>query len=170
PEMIRKYVAYAKKNCFPIFTQEAYDTIQNDYLNIRNMGEDGSIPITARQLEAYVRLSEASAKMHLRDYVTEEDAQTAVRLIDYYLDRIARTGDGYDIDLAGGEMTRKERKNSDVIREIIQRYTSTGGVTIDIIVDDSGLAKSVVDSCIENFRSFSDVIQQPNGKYKWVGN
>ncbi|MBP5394848.1 MAG: ATP-binding protein, partial [Candidatus Methanomethylophilaceae archaeon] len=141
PEMIRKYVAYAKKNCFPIFTQEAYDTIQNDYLNIRNMGEDGSIPIPARQLEACVRLSEASAKMHLRDSVTEEDAQTAVRLIDYYLDRIARSGAGFDIDMAGGEVTHKDRKDDKVVKEVIRRYTSTGGVTIDVIIEETGLDK-----------------------------
>lgn len=167
PEIIRKYVAYAKKNCFPIFTQEAYDTIQNDYLHIRGMGEDGSIPITARQLEAYVRLSEASAKMHLRDKVTEEDAQTAVRLVDYYLDKIARTGDGFDIDMAGGETTHKDRKSMGTVKDIIRRYTSTGGVTADIIAEETGMDKSMVFMDIDRLRDLNEIYEN-KGKYKLV--
>ena len=167
PEIIRKYVAYAKKNCFPIFTQEAYDTIQNDYLQIRGMGEDGSIPITARQLEAYVRLSEASATMHLRDKVTEEDARTAVRLVDYYLGKIARTGDGFDIDMAGGETTHKDRKSMGTVKDIIRRYTSTGGVTADIIAEETGLDKSMVFMDIDRLRDLNEIYEN-KGKYKLV--
>ena len=171
PDIIRKYVAYAKKNCFPMFTREAYDVIQNDYLHIRGMGEDGSIPITARQLEAYVRLSEASAKMHLRDKVTEEDALNAVHLIDYYLEKIAKTGDGFDIDMAGGEVTHKDRetlkKNGAIITDIIRRYTTTGGLSIDNIIEESGLDKSTVYSVIERLREMSEIYEK-KGKYFMV--
>ena len=167
PEIIRKYVAYAKKNCFPMFTREAYDIIQKDYLSIRSKSDDGSIPITARQLEAYVRLSEASAKMHLRDKVTEEDEQNAIHLIDYYMEKIARTGSGYDIDMAGGEVTHKDRKSMGVVKDILRRYTSTGGATIDVIIEESGLDKSVIYRDIEMLREINEVYEN-KGKYSLV--
>lgn len=39
----------------------------------------GQIGAYARQLESLVRLSEATAKMHLRDWVTVEDVDQAYR-------------------------------------------------------------------------------------------
>ena len=43
------------------------------------------IPISARQLEAIVRLTEASAKVRLSDYATVEDAKRAIDLMMSYL-------------------------------------------------------------------------------------
>ncbi len=45
--------------------------------------EDGgsqTVPITVRQLEALVRISESLAKMHLRPEVTQDDVREAIRL------------------------------------------------------------------------------------------
>ena len=167
-EILRKYVAYAKKNCYPIITPEAYDTIMNDYLNIRGKGEEGSIPITARQLEAYVRLSEASAKMHLRNLVTEEDAMRAVRLINYYMEKIAKSGSGYDIDLAGGENNQKDRKAIEVIRSIINKYTPTGGVTRDVLVSESGLDLATVNRNVEMLKDDYGEVFENKGKLKMM--
>ena len=41
----------------------------------------GSIPITVRHIESVIRLAEASAKMHLRQYVTEDDVNMAIRVV-----------------------------------------------------------------------------------------
>ncbi|ORY94855.1 MCM2/3/5 family-domain-containing protein [Syncephalastrum racemosum] len=40
----------------------------------------GSIPITVRHLESMVRLAEAHAKMHLRDYVRSDDVDVAIKV------------------------------------------------------------------------------------------
>ena len=164
-DLLRKYVAYAKKNCHPILTPEAFDIIEMDYLNIRGKGEDGSIPISARQLEAYVRLSEASARMHLRNKVTEEDATRAVRLINYYMEKIAKTGSGYDIDLMGGETSQKDRKAIDVIRNIIETHSLTGGITEDEIIDESGLDRAVVDRNLKGLSELAEILEN-KGKYR----
>ena len=169
-EILRKYVAYAKKNFFPVMSREAYETIRNDYLNIRGKGDEGAIPITARQLEGYVRLSEASAKMHLRNVVTEKDAQVAVQLIDYFLEKMAKSGTGYDIDMAGGETTQKERKVNDVVKGIIKKYTDTGGITLDLIVDEAKMDREVVERAIETLRAWMVVSVSNKGKYTLVGN
>ena len=41
----------------------------------------GSIPITVRHIESVIRMSEAHSRMHLRDYVNEDDVNMAIRIM-----------------------------------------------------------------------------------------
>lgn len=41
----------------------------------------GSIPITVRHIESMIRMAEAHARMHLRDYVLEDDVNMAIRVM-----------------------------------------------------------------------------------------
>jgi replicative DNA helicase Mcm len=84
PELFRKYVAFARKNIFPVLTEEAMGHIHSFYLSLRSMatkGKSKSIPITTRQEEAMVRLAEASARVRLSQEVTLEDAKRATELM-----------------------------------------------------------------------------------------
>ncbi len=89
PDLLKKYIAYARQRIRPQMTEEASRVIRDFYLSMRRevgklAGEmEGPLPIplTARQLEALIRLAEARARMFLRSYVTEEDALTAVELM-----------------------------------------------------------------------------------------
>ncbi len=40
----------------------------------------GSLPITVRHLESTIRMAEASAKMHLREYVRADDMNLAIKV------------------------------------------------------------------------------------------
>ena len=40
-----------------------------------------SVPITVRHIESMIRLAEANAKMHLREYVHEDDVNMAIRVV-----------------------------------------------------------------------------------------
>ena len=126
-EILRKYVAYSKRMT-PVMTEEAKSIIEKSYLRIRTMGGDGSsVPITARQLEAFVRLSEASAKMRLSSVVTDVDANRAVDLVEDYLRRIAGSDDGgFDIDKIATGISSKDRNKMDVIREIMRDFGGDG--------------------------------------------
>ncbi len=70
-ELFRKYVAYAKQKYQPLLTDEAINEIKKFYVDLRNApssspeGVVKPIPISARQLDALIRLSEASAKIKL---------------------------------------------------------------------------------------------------------
>lgn len=134
-EFIRKYVSYAKRNCVPVMTDVAQEIIQKDYLCIRKGGDDkgSAVPITARQLEAYVRLSEASAKTRLSDTVEEQDAARAIDIINHYLEKIAGTKDGtFDIDANLNTISHKERKTMVKIVDAIRMALSeTPDMTID---------------------------------------
>jgi replicative DNA helicase Mcm len=77
PDFLRKYVAFAKRNIFPVMSDDALELLKNYYVDFRNSSED-SIPFTPRQLEAFVRLAEASARVRLSDEVTIQDAKRAI--------------------------------------------------------------------------------------------
>ena len=41
----------------------------------------GSIPITVRHIESIIRMAESHARMHLREYVHEDDVNMAIRVM-----------------------------------------------------------------------------------------
>lgn len=90
---MKKYIQYAKAKCSPRLSEEAGQVLTSSYVKIRDdvrrqaiqssMGGDGtqaSIPITVRQLEALIRLSESLAKMRLDPNVQPHDVTEAIRL------------------------------------------------------------------------------------------
>jgi replicative DNA helicase Mcm len=68
PDLLRKYIAYARKHVKPVLSPEARERIVQFYVQMRAKSRepDSPIAITARQLEALIRLAEAEAKMRLR--------------------------------------------------------------------------------------------------------
>jgi replicative DNA helicase Mcm len=86
-DFLKKYIKYAKKNCYPILTDEAKERIKEFYLDLRGRydSSDAIVSILARQLEALVRLSEAYAKMALRNKVRKEDVEEIIILFKRYL-------------------------------------------------------------------------------------
>lgn len=125
-EFLRKYVAYSKR-IVPILTEKATKMIEDSYMTIRMSGGDShSIPITARQLEAYIRLAEASAKMRLSRYVEEVDAERAIHLVEYYLKKIAGNGNGMDVDRFMSNTTNNQRMKIKILRGFISAQGKEG--------------------------------------------
>ena len=64
-----------------MLTPEAASVLQSFYLTLRQThGDEETTPVTARQLESLVRLSQARAKVELREEVTKQDAEDVVLL------------------------------------------------------------------------------------------
>jgi len=82
PEFLRKYIMYARRYIRPVLSEEAKERIRRFYLEMRRkyQGPGTAIAITARQLEALIRLTAAEAKMRLSPIATGEDAERAIRL------------------------------------------------------------------------------------------
>lgn len=80
----RKLVAFARHNMHPRLTPAAAAMLTNHYVRFREeakqAGVNNAIPITVRQLEAIVRISESLAKMELSEEATEKHVKEAVRL------------------------------------------------------------------------------------------
>ena len=131
PEILRKYVAYSKR-IIPVMSDDAFEKIRDNYLQIRSTGgeKSKSVPITARQLEAYIRLSEASARARLSDVVTKEDAERSIRIIHYYLGKVIGGGDGkttWDIDRVATGMPASVRNDMQVVKDTIREYEIAEG-------------------------------------------
>ncbi|XP_019716079.1 DNA replication licensing factor MCM2 [Hippocampus comes] len=81
-ELLRKYIIYAKDKVHPKLNQMDQDKVARIYSDLRKESmATGSIPITVRHIESMIRMAEAHAKMHLRDYVMEDDVNMAVRIM-----------------------------------------------------------------------------------------
>eukprot|EP00088_Acartia_fossae_P071254 TRINITY_DN9747_c0_g1_i5.p1 TRINITY_DN9747_c0_g1~~TRINITY_DN9747_c0_g1_i5.p1 ORF type:complete len:360 (-),score=68.71 TRINITY_DN9747_c0_g1_i5:7-984(-) len=82
PPILRKYIAHARKTVSPKLTKDACSVIKEFYLDLRknHQSHDGT-PITTRQLESMKRLTEARAKLELREEATEQDARDVVELM-----------------------------------------------------------------------------------------
>ncbi|MHA1717609.1 MAG: ATP-binding protein [Promethearchaeota archaeon] len=88
--VLRKYIKYAE-NIKPELTMEAADKIKEFYLEMRKPAqgnEDSPIPIVARTLEGIIRMSEAHAKMALRNQVLVEDVEAVIKLKKYSMKQV----------------------------------------------------------------------------------
>ncbi|KAJ1924247.1 MCM DNA helicase complex subunit [Tieghemiomyces parasiticus] len=79
-DLLRKYIMYAKDKVSPKLYQMDQDKISVVYSDLRRESlNHGGIPITVRHIESMVRMAEAHARMHLRDYVRGDDIDVAIR-------------------------------------------------------------------------------------------
>ncbi|MBU0953388.1 MAG: minichromosome maintenance protein MCM [Nanoarchaeota archaeon] len=126
--LVRKYVSYAREKVKPKLTKETGKLLRNFYIKMRRKAEGGNapVPITLRQFEAMIRLSEAAAKVQLSELVKPEHAQRAIRLMRYSLQQVGydpETGT-IDIDKAEGAQTSSaDRSKIRVITDIINKLS-----------------------------------------------
>ena len=81
PSLLRNYISYARIHCSPRLSPEAAAVIKEFYMELRSQNRADGTPITTRQLESILRLSEARAKCELRDTVTMSDAKQVVEIM-----------------------------------------------------------------------------------------
>ncbi|KAH9904680.1 MCM-domain-containing protein [Xylariomycetidae sp. FL2044] len=87
-EKMRRYLSYCKSRCAPRLSPEAAEKLSSHFVSIRRQvhasemeaNTRSSIPITVRQLEAIVRITEALAKLTLSPVATEQHVDEAIRL------------------------------------------------------------------------------------------
>ena len=80
--MLKKYIIYAKRYVHPRLNDIDQDKITTFYAQIRKESTvAGGLSIAARHLESVIRMSEAHAKMFLRDYVTHSDIDFAIDML-----------------------------------------------------------------------------------------
>lgn len=83
-QLLHKYIGYARKYVHPKVTPAAAVILQEFYLNLwRNHQTANLTPITTRQLESLIRLTEARARIELREEATEQDAHDVIEIMKY---------------------------------------------------------------------------------------
>lgn len=172
--LLRKYIAYARQRVKPVLTDSAVEAIEEYYLKMRGSGsKDGevqAIPISARQLEALVRLTEASAKLRLSGKALKKDALKAIELLHFCLCQVGidpETGK-IDIDRISTGVPATERSKIVLVREIIHELENTLGKTIpidDIIKEavERGIEEEKVEEAIEQLKRKGDIFEPRKG-------
>ncbi|KAL7410303.1 MCM2/3/5 family-domain-containing protein [Mrakia frigida] len=80
-DLLRKYIVYAKTMIKPKLHNLDVEKLSRLYADLRRESlATGSFPITVRHLESMIRMSEASAKMNLREYVRGDDIDLAIQV------------------------------------------------------------------------------------------
>ena len=179
PDLLRKYIAYAKRTCYPTMSDEAKAAIREFYVDLRAKGadEDAPVPVTARKLEALVRLAEASARVRLSDTVEREDADRVIDIVRSCLQDIGvdpETGE-FDADVieTGTSKSQRDRIKSikDVIETVDAEYEGEAGAPLDAIVERAeaeGIEEEKVMDQIEQLRRKGDVYSPSTDQFKVV--
>jgi len=175
-ELMKKYFSYIRNNLNPKMTDEAIDEIKEYYVSMRNSGnsdEGGikSIPISARQLEALVRFSEASAKIRLGKKVIKEDARKAIELLDYCLNQIAKDSETgkIDIDRLSSKITATQRGSISIIKETIQSLEEEMGnkiIPVENVIEacqGKNISQDKVEEALEKLRRSGDIFEPKRG-------
>ncbi len=176
-EMLRKYIAYTKRNIFPIMQEDARKQLIDFYLGLRKQGEDPNspVPVTARQLEALIRLGEASARVRLSNVITTEDTTRIIRIVMASLKQVMtdpETG-RLDADIINVGIAKSQRDRIRVLKEIIKELQEEhkSAVPIEEIIskaEDSGIKKDAVEDMIQKLKTFGEIIEQSNERFRVV--
>jgi replicative DNA helicase Mcm len=175
PQLLRKYIAFAQKHN-PKLSDEAVSEIKNFYVHLRNQSASSDkdikpIPITARQLEAIIRLSEACARVRLSDQVTRVDAKKAIDILKRSLMQVGYDEESktFDVDRITTGITASKRSKIITVREIIGMLESKIGKLIPIEEIQKAIGDKLTpvefEEAIDSLLKPGDFIFQPKKGY-----
>ncbi|XP_050354126.1 DNA replication licensing factor Mcm5 [Nymphalis io] len=140
--LLRRYAAYCRTRCGPRLSASAAERLGARYvlmrsgasLQERQTDKRLAIPITVRQLEAIIRISESLAKMQLQPFATESHVTESLRLFQVSTLDAAMTG-----SLAGAEGFTTEEDHemlSRVEKQLKRRFAVGSQVSEQTIIQD----------------------------------
>jgi DNA replication licensing factor MCM5 len=122
---LRKYITYCRQMFKPKLSEEAASLLKNHYVSIRNKaaGErgDSPIPITVRQLEAVIRISEALARLELAEEANASHVAEAIRL--FKASTLNAVESGVSLE---GAVTNEQKKLVQQAEEFIRSRVGIG--------------------------------------------
>jgi len=141
-ETLKKFINYCRLNCGPRLNGEAAKKLQNQYVLMRqsvaeaerSTGKKGAVPITVRQLEAIIRISESLAKMRLSAFATGRDIDEALRL--FKGSTMAAASSGALSGVEGFETASDQEDLNRIERQIKRRFLIGSQVSEKSIVGD----------------------------------
>ena len=169
-DLLKKYVAYSRKNYHPQLSRESGEALKEFFVKLREKvtTEESPVPITLRQYEALIRLTEASAKIQLRNITNKEDSLRAINLMKASLRQFGfdpETGK-IDIDRVEGHVTSTQRSRIRIILDIINDLAKVFGKEIpteEIVKEAHKQGVDEISSIIEQMRDEGLLIEpKPN--------
>ena len=177
-EFLRKYIAFAKRSPPPRLSSEATKRFEDFYVQIRSRAYGdvmSAIPITIRQLESLVRLSEARARARLSGEITEGDADAVIGLYTYCMNAVYIDPESGDLDVEwvtqGTSQTRRNRAQA--IQGIITDLATAYGADVPIVsvldqAEQEGIDRSKAEEMVEKMIRESVLYSPSNGVVRVV--
>ena len=170
PEVIRAYIAYARQHVHPRFEDEAAKrALQEFYVELRSQSydnDDAAIPVTARKLEAGIRLAEASARVRLSESITMADVERAKLLVmsslkDVGIDPETEEFDADVVETGTSKSQRDRIRNmEDIVNEIDAEHDR--GAPVELVLEraeECGISRSQAEHELEKLRRQGDVYE-----------
>ena len=174
-EFLRKYIAYAKRNIHPDLSVDAKALILEYYTNERQSfnrddqyGEVDVIPITPRALEALIRLTEAHARMFLREVANADDAKMSIAVFRHWREE---AGIEDESELISG-VSVQQRNAAQVIRVTLRDLCSERGVASmnDLLnrTASKGITEYQVEDMISKMLQSGELFSPRNDEYSFA--
>lgn len=173
-EFIRKYIAYARQKVYPVLTEDAAAKIKDFYVRLRSQSKGGAVPITARQIEGLIRLAEASAKARLAPSVEIEDAERAIKLVNYVLTTVYTDKSTGQIDIdtvtTGIPKSARDRYQTimGIIRELQSQYDTVEIAKVIEQASQYNVSKYDVERMIDDLINKGELYKKEKGHVKLV--
>ncbi|MEO2114737.1 MAG: minichromosome maintenance protein MCM [Candidatus Poseidoniia archaeon] len=180
---LRKYIAFAKRTIHPQLDEESKNVILKYYTEERqsfgredqsasqyesNQGKDTVIPITARALEALIRLTEAHARMHLQEVATVENANVALAVFRHWREE---SGIEDESELHSGVSVRA-RSNNSAIMNMVRDLCSEKGEAVLVEIYNLALprkiSEDVVNRVISKMLQNGELFESSTDKYRFA--
>jgi len=174
-EFLKKYIAYARQKVSPKLTDAAIEEIKDYYVKMRSSerGENSKVQVissSARQLEALVRLAEASARVRLSDKVTKKDARKAIELLTFCLTQVGMDEEGrIDIDRITTGIGASQRSKILMFKEILEnleKTLKTEKIPRERLIEAckaEGMLIDEIEEIIEKLRRSGDIFEPERG-------
>ena len=179
---LRKYIAFAKRNVHPQLDEEAKHAILKYYSEERQSfgredespsnneyGEkDSIIPITARALEALIRLTEAHARMHLQEVATVENAKVALAVFRHWREE---SGIEDESELHSGVPVKARSNNAAIMNMVRDKCTETGEVELTELYNlaiQRGISENEVDRVVSKMSINGIIYEVGTAKYRFA--
>jgi len=81
-DLLKKYIVYARTRVFPKLTHVDSEKLASFYAEMRGEAfKAGGVAMTARHMDSLARLSEANARLELRNHVNSKDIDNAIAVM-----------------------------------------------------------------------------------------
>lgn len=163
-DAFRAYISYVRNNIYPTFDDESVrQRIIERYVDLRTQNsddDDSPVPLTARKLEALLRLAESSARARGSEEITHNDVDRAFKLVEKSLEDVGMDPDTgkYDADIVetGQPKAQRDRikRTKAIIRDLEEEFKN--GAPIDeviVMLEEMGTEKSKAEHTIEKLKS-----------------
>jgi len=176
-ELLKKYVSFARQKIYPLLSDDGVQDLTDFYVNLRDQGrEEGSYAATHRQLEALVRLSEASARVRLSDIVEKEDTERAMRIFRTSLaDLVTDPETGkVDIDIITVGQTHTQRDQMKKVLNIIKSKAAEYDiVNLQEVIEEGktlGMDEERIRDLVRDLKKSGDIYEPKHGQLKPTDN